>query len=72
MTLPEVIVNLQNVMNTDPRDWSTNKRDAYLYGVIVGWGSAMKEVAKQHNWSDDTVERIKRGHKAIKKAKKHE
>lgn len=57
---------LESIMNTIPffcRDMSIDKRDAWIYGITCGWSyEAMLEVQKQHNWTDETVERLKRLH----------
>ncbi len=45
------------------RDYSLDHRDAWLYGVIVGWDEAsIIELQAKHNWSADTVDRLKRLH----------
>ena len=46
-----------------PRDWSVNKRDAWIWGIVCGWDAgAMVDVQARHRWSDETVERLKRLH----------
>ena len=43
------------------RDWAANKRDAWLYGIIVGWNDeCLAELKEQHGWNDEAVERLKR------------
>ena len=45
------------------RDWSLNHRDAWIYGVIMGWSpEALAEQKQIHNWSDSTVTRLKTLH----------
>jgi hypothetical protein len=42
------------------RDWSLNHRDAWIWGVAVGWPEeALQEVARNHNWSPETVARLR-------------
>lgn len=66
------IDSIITAMVTDPRDWSIDEVDAWLYGIIVGWGddelaeylgtndlNALEEIQKKHNWSYETVERLK-------------
>ena len=44
-----------------PRDWSLNPRDAWLWGIVVGWkDAAMQEVSEKHGWPEETVDRLKR------------
>ena len=44
------------------KDYSLNHRDAWLYGIVVGWGDSLGSVARYHDWSADTVARLKRLH----------
>jgi hypothetical protein len=46
------------------RDYSLNHRDAWLYGITVGWGDSIDSIANKHGWSADTVSRRKRLHAA--------
>lgn len=47
-------------MTSSPRDWSLDHRDAWLYGIIVGWDEdALLAVAKHHGWTDPDVERLR-------------
>lgn len=43
-----------------PRDWGLDHRDAWIFGIVCGWGDALPEVARRHKWSDQTVERLQR------------
>lgn len=46
------------------RDWSANHRDAWLYGVAVGWDAeALVEVAARHKWAPATVARLEDLHR---------
>lgn len=42
------------------RDWSEHRRDAWIYGIVVGWEDALAEVARDHRWDAATVERLTR------------
>lgn len=48
------------------RDMSTDKRDAWLYGIVCGWEESIKEIQEQHGWSDVAVKRLKILHKNYK------
>lgn len=51
--------SVYSIMATDPRDWSVNPVDAWLYGIFVGWpDAALKEVATKHKWSGETLARL--------------
>lgn len=56
------LVSLEASLNFDARDWSLNKRDAWIYGIIAGWDDALDSVAKDHGWNEETVERLKELH----------
>lgn len=63
---------MRNHMATDARDWSLDNTGAFLYGVILGWGSdtdepdATDEVAATHNWSEAKTNRMREHHAAIR------
>lgn len=41
------------------RDHSLDKRDAWVYEILIGWKSALPEVAAKHGWDEDTLARLK-------------
>jgi hypothetical protein len=65
--------SLGRCMAFDPRDWALDRRDAWLWGVIVGWDpdepgetdGAMAEVAAKHGWTDEHVARLRTLHAAV-------
>ena len=52
--------SLRGVLVGHSRDWSTHRRDAWLYGIVVGWDSAIEDVQRTHGWPDAEVSRLKR------------
>lgn len=45
------------------RDMGIDKRDAWIYGIAVGWDDeSYKEFQKDFGWSDEVVARNKRLH----------
>lgn len=53
-----------------PRDWSSNHRDAWIYGIVLGWSNeAYLELKEKHGWSDETIERLKKLHTEFSTAK---
>jgi len=44
------LVSMRIAMATDPRDWSKNETDAWLYGIVVGWGVGYPRRAVQDPW----------------------
>lgn len=72
--------SLHTVMVFDPRDWSAYKRDAWVYGIVVGWDEekplkgetgreAMADLAAKFNWTDEDVARLRRLHKRFDEAR---
>ncbi len=57
--IEDPLESLHNTMVFDPRDWALNKRDAWIYAIVVGWGDALEEVAAGHGWAEKDVERLK-------------
>lgn len=58
-----------------PRDWSSNHRDAWIYGIVLGWDEDdLEELKKRYSWTNETVARLKFLHDEykIKKNKNEE
>lgn len=61
--------SLRNVLASDPRDWSLAKRDAWVYGIVLGWSEeSLKVLAKRHDWPEEDVDRLRRLHDRFKQA----
>jgi hypothetical protein len=59
-TRSEALESAAAAMAASPRDWSLDNRDAWAYGIIVGWSEdALAEVAAKHRWSEAEVERLR-------------
>jgi hypothetical protein len=44
-------------------DWSTEKRNAWIYGIICGWDNdCFAEFNKKFGWSRETFDRLTRLH----------
>lgn len=54
--------SLHNVLTGSSRDHSLTRGDAWLYGIVVGWGSSLEQVAAKHGWQPDDVARLLRLH----------
>jgi len=69
-TLPEPtedpIVSLELCLCTSARDHSLYKRDAWVYGIIIGWGESTYEVAALHGWGTAEIDRLQRLHEKFK------
>lgn len=68
--LQEAIDSLGSTMAFDPRDWSKDRRDAWLYEVIVGWGEAIDVVCKLHKWDEKTKARLRMLSAAVQEARR--
>lgn len=60
--MKEALESLHDCMIGSALDWAAASRDAWMYGIVVGWGDegALEEVAKAHDWSEQSVERLKK------------
>ncbi len=49
------------------RDMSSDKRDAWLYGIILGWDDeSLEEFQEKFNWTDLTIKRLRILHENYK------
>ncbi len=60
------IDSLIATITSDARDWSNNERDAWIYGIVVGWDDALPEIVKKFGWDNIDVIRLKKFHEEIK------
>lgn len=67
-TAATAIASMHAVMATWSGDWSTNKGLAWLYALVVGWGSATQEIADRYGWTEETVTRLADMHAALVRA----
>lgn len=56
---PLSVGSLRSTMTMAVKDWSVDRRDAWLYGVIVGWGDALDEVCARHEWPATERDRLR-------------
>lgn len=63
--LSEALESVRGAMVFDPRDWSLINQDAWVYGILVGWGDALPEIARKHRWPPADVERLKRLRRSV-------
>lgn len=68
-TAAEALQSAGDCLAFHPRDWSVDRRDAWLWGVIVGWDQdSLWELAAKHGWSAEEVERLQGLHAALEAA----
>lgn len=53
----------------DVKDWSTSRRDAWIYAIVFGFDEGSEHVAQMHGWDDKDLERAKRLHEQWTRAK---
>jgi hypothetical protein len=49
MSVKDPLTSLKQTLAFDPRDWSINKRDAWLWGIINGWDTDIEHFTKEEN-----------------------
>ena len=50
--------SIQRTIAFDVRDWSEDRRSAWIYGIVFGWDDAIEEVKTKFRWTDEDVERL--------------
>lgn len=78
--LSEALHSVRLLIARDPRDWSADRHDAFLYGLFVGWDCVrdhahdpqcqhrQADIARRHGWDGKFVSRLDRLHVAIRRA----
>ena len=69
--LTEALTSAYRIVTADPRDWTANRHDAFLYGLFRGWDdpAAEADVAAKHGWDEQFLERLHRLHSAVVEAR---
>lgn len=67
---------IRTLIALDSRDWTQDRGDAWLYGIVLGWDAkpddhlddvgAMDLIAARHRWDDETVARLRILHERFK------
>lgn len=65
------IESLESCVACHSRDWSVHYRDAWLWGIVCGWGDAWDEIAEKHHWEGEPIERLKMLHREFAKLRKN-
>ncbi|MEU3945430.1 hypothetical protein [Streptomyces sp. NPDC029526] len=75
----EALNSVHRTMVHDSRDWARDRRDAWLYAILIGWtcendhphdddcmgDDPLTETAARHRWDADTVARVRSYRAAI-------
>lgn len=65
--------SIRSTMTGHSRDWSLNHRDAWLYGIIVGWDDengaydpeVLRELKESFGWDDADIARMQKNRNAF-------
>jgi hypothetical protein len=50
------VTAIRNQMRVSSRDWATDRADAYLWAVLIGWdNNTLEEVAAKHRWREERM-----------------
>jgi hypothetical protein len=84
LKVTDVLDTLARVLAGDPRDWSLDRRDAWLWGVLCGWDcedhpgtvecdetctNALATVAQRHGWNAVEVDVLRSMRATIREAR---
>lgn len=57
--ITEPLISIHDTLAFGPKDYSINKDDAWIYGIVCGWDKlSMAEMQRRHGWTDNTVKRL--------------
>lgn len=77
--LAPMFEGLQLLLATNSRDWGTDRVDAWLWAVLLGWDckasehddtcthGAMEEMQERHGWDEDAVAKARRYRAAVRR-----
>jgi hypothetical protein len=68
--LAEALTSVRRIVGADPRDWTVNRHDAFIYGLFQGWDDpeAERSVAAKHGWNEEFLARLHRLQAAVSAA----
>lgn len=46
----------------DVRDWSEDRRSAWIYGIVFGWADAEDAMKEKFGWDEDDISRLHKYH----------
>ena len=71
MSTENPLESLRTAVVFSSKDYGACKRDAWVYGIVVGWDDdALEELSEKHRWDKETVKRLKRLRQAYIKLEK--
>jgi hypothetical protein len=70
-TLRDATASAMDTMAFAPNDWGADRSGAWLYGILLGWGDALDDIAADYGWSAASVERLRTFNAAIQEFMAH-
>lgn len=78
-TFPASNAEIQNCLESiectiafDVRDWSEDRRSAWIYGIVFGWGEeSFNELSKKFRWDNEDKIRLSKLHQQWLKLKEN-
>ena len=64
------LASIEMAIAFDVRDWSQDRRSAWIYGIVFGWDEAMERLKARFMWSDADIARMEKYHSEWKDLKK--
>lgn len=64
-TSPITLNALESIESTiafDVRDWSTDRRSAWIYMIVYGWDELETEIAQKYGWDAEDIKRGRQMH----------
>lgn len=56
--IQDCLESIECTIAFDVRDWSSDRRSAWIYGIVFGWdGESFDELSKQYGW--DSADKIR-------------
>jgi hypothetical protein len=66
--ISDAIASIRSTIIFSPRDWAADVRDAWVYGIVVGWDDpSIKELSSKFGWEIKEIKKMKQLHNALKK-----
>jgi len=62
--------SIERAIAFDVRDWSEDRRSAWIYGIVFGWDEALERLKARFGWSDEDIARMKKYHSEWENLKK--
>lgn len=58
----DCLSSIEMAIAFDVRDWSEDRRSAWIYGIVHGWDD-YDEIQEKFHWDNADIERLKKYHR---------